>query len=293
MRLELPRPIGYALSGGLARVTSQLGMGRVVRHEAHLGVDYVCGTSTGAINAAFLAREPATWHLTAARFWQAVASDRAINSVWRSTMRSLSSAASSRTGGLIRKHLHTAFADITFAELELPLIVMATDITTGTAIAIDEGTVVEAVLASCSFPVVTPPLAHGDQLLVDGSMIAGVPVNPLIAAGMKSIVVFDTGSSAVDTAELVDATWYEVMALATTHMLRVQAEHDLTLAAREVPVVRIACATGSPFNLRASAEMIEPGAIAARNTLAELSGARQGITRLRKPGLYPTHPLGN
>jgi NTE family protein len=291
MKITLPRPIGIAFSGGLARVPTQIGMYTELSKTSRLTYELVSGTSTGAINAALFARDPLTWQLSAQALWQAVAHDRALSSVWRSTMRSITNSAANRTRGLILKHLNIAFGDLTFEELAVPLTLVATDLASGTPISLREGSVVEAILASCSFPVVTPPLAFDTHLLTDGSLVSGVPIEPLLRDGARSVVVLDAGSSEVSEAEVTDAAWYEVMALAATHMLRVQADHDITLAARKVPVLQITTTAGSPFDLKAAPELVAAGELATQNVMRRLAKRpSQKTIRISKPGWYPLAP---
>lgn len=287
MKVTLPGPVGLTFSGGLARVPAQLGMYRMLHETGSVSADLVAGCSTGAINAAFLARDPRDWLDHAQRFWIDVAQDRGLTSMWRSTMRSLTASAANRTRTLMRRRLESAFGDAQFAELELPFTAVCTDLDSGAVVALSHGNVVEALLASTAFPVVTPPMAIGDRYLVDGSLVSGVPINQLLAADARSVVILDCGSSAIDETEAGSAGWYEVMALAATHMLRVQADHDIAAASRRVPVLRAACSAGSPFDFKSAPGLVAAGeraAAACLDTLATRPDQRS--RRITKPGLY-------
>jgi NTE family protein len=78
----------------------------------------------------------------------------------------------SRLGALIDEWLPVA----TFEELKVPLVVVATDVDTGEAVVFREGSVRDAVRATCSFPGFFPPFPWNGRRLVDGSVSEVVPV---------------------------------------------------------------------------------------------------------------------
>lgn len=291
--IRFPRPLAFVFSGGLARAAGQIGMCEVAL-ELGITPDLVVGTSTGAINAAVLAKSPADFHGSARELWHAVAQDKALSSTWRSTLRGLAGKGSTRTQTMLRKHLAATFEDITRDQLEIPLIAVSTDLESGHASTTQGDTIVNTLLSSAAFPIIMPPVSVDDQLLIDGSAVAGVPVSQAVAAGARSVIVFDTGSSAVNEDEVANIGWYEVLALAFTHLVRGQADHDLLLAARDIPVVTISIDQGSPFDLRKAPEVIHLGRVAASDVLLELS-PRHGkdFRTINKPGLYGNHGIND
>jgi NTE family protein len=78
----------------------------------------------------------------------------------------------SRLGALIDEWLPVA----RFEELKVPLVVVAADVDTGEAVVFREGSVRDAVRASCSFPGFFPPFHWNGRRLVDGSVSEVVPV---------------------------------------------------------------------------------------------------------------------
>lgn len=113
-----------------------------------------------------------------------------------------------------------------------------------------------------------------------------------LAAGAKSIIVFDTGASGVGDDEVISLGWYEVLALAFTHLIRGQADHDLALAAMSVPVVVISQTTGSPFSLRRAVDGIDEGRRLASEVLLEFAPHHgKEYRKIGKPGLYGNYSL--
>jgi NTE family protein len=92
----------------------------------------------------------------------------------------------SRLGALVDEWLPAT----RFEELRVPLVVIATDVDTGEAVVFREGSVRDAVRASCSFPGFFPPYALGGRRLVDGSVSEVVPVRRARdMAGDQGVVV--------------------------------------------------------------------------------------------------------
>jgi NTE family protein len=69
------------------------------------------------------------------------------------------------------------FGDRTFSDLRIPCAVVAVDIKAGCEVVLDQGRVVDAILATVAVPGVFPPKQRGDVLLVDGAVLDPVPVS--------------------------------------------------------------------------------------------------------------------
>jgi NTE family protein len=78
----------------------------------------------------------------------------------------------SRLGALIDEWLPVT----RFEELKVPLVVVATDVDSGEAVVFRDGSVRDAVRASCSFPGFFPPYHWNGRRLVDGGVSEVVPV---------------------------------------------------------------------------------------------------------------------
>src|SRR5512136_316093 len=68
------------------------------------------------------------------------------------------------------------FGDRTFADLSIPCAVVAVDLEAGKEVLLQEGKVVDAILATVAVPGVFPPKRFGDSQLVDGAVLNPVPV---------------------------------------------------------------------------------------------------------------------
>ena len=77
----------------------------------------------------------------------------------------------------VRKLLEQHLGERTFADLQLPCAVTAVDIRSAREVVIDEGRVVEAVLATIAVPALLPPQRVNGSQLVDGARMNPVPVS--------------------------------------------------------------------------------------------------------------------
>jgi NTE family protein len=90
----------------------------------------------------------------------------------------------------IRTALHQVFGDIHLEELRIPVICMATDFTTGEAVAITKGRVVDAVYASLAQPPLLPAAAVAGRLFVDGGYTDSVAVERAFTFEPDAIISF-------------------------------------------------------------------------------------------------------
>ena len=182
------------LSGGASLGALQVGMVRAL-FERGITADLLVGTSVGALNAAFIASRP-----------QTAASARELARAWHEIERGDAFPISLRTvvGGLAgrRDHLvperglrqivqrHLQLEDL--RDAQVPLHLVAFDITTGSETVLSSGPACDAIVASCSIPGIFPPVAIGDQLLIDGGVVNNTPICHAVELGAERIYVLPT-----------------------------------------------------------------------------------------------------
>lgn len=103
-------------------------------------------------------------------------------------------------GACMRRVLDKNLGARTFDKLQIPLVVVATDLYTGELVPIGGGDLVKAVQASCSIPLVFVPCKHMGRILVDGSVVNPVPVKVARDLGAEIVI-------AVDLCELLPKTY--------------------------------------------------------------------------------------
>jgi NTE family protein len=95
-------------------------------------------------------------------------------------------------GEKVKELLKPVIGDVNFSDLKIPLVVTATDIATGKGVFISEGSVIDAVRASISIPVIFTPAKFGNSYYCDGGIVNPVPVNAARSMGPATLIVSNT-----------------------------------------------------------------------------------------------------
>lgn len=273
------RPIAVVTTFGLGRTPVQIGMMQALANRG-LEADYVIGTSLGAINAAALAAGRSGEQLR--EFW-AWAHEEVFGSPVRALARGLTAKQARRQQGNFSARLEELLPG-SFAELATPLRLVATDLASGSEVVLDSGDLQAAVKASCAVPGVFPPVEVEDAYLIDGGVVAGMPLLT-VPDDVGTVIVLDTGHSAVSLEAAGGYRWWEVAALSYAHQIRGQAVNALVRTVRHCPVVMLSTDSGKMLDFPQPDALIEAGLTAAEEQLTRLPGRlRRGIYNL-PPGL--------
>ncbi len=76
-------------------------------------------------------------------------------------------------------------------DADIPLAVIATDITNGDKVVLDKGPVAQAVMASTCIPGVFGPVKFDDKLLVDGGIVENIPIDTVRNMGADYVIAVD------------------------------------------------------------------------------------------------------
>jgi NTE family protein len=197
-----PPRTAFVLSGGGNQGVAQVGMLRAVL-ERGIVPDVVIGTSAGALNGAAVAYSP---NLTGVA---------QLDAVWTSLTGAevFPGSRLSRAWNLVRRETHLfeatgldALVDRatparSFADLAVPLRVIATDLDTGEEVVFARGPLKPALLASAALPGVFPIVEHDDRRLVDGGVVDSVPLWHAFAGPVDRVIVFNVSAGAADRDE--------------------------------------------------------------------------------------------
>lgn len=174
--------IALALGGGFARGYAHLGVLRVFEENA-IPISCLTGSSMGSIMAAAYA--------SGAPLPRIIAKCRAIRfkdfAKWRVSRFGLAS--NERLGALVQKF----FDSRQFEDLRIPVGVVATDLGTGDAVLFKEGSIADAIRASCAFPGLFEPITIGTRVLADGGLVAPVPTKAAREMGAEFVVGVSVG----------------------------------------------------------------------------------------------------
>jgi NTE family protein len=224
--LATERPkIGLALGGGGARGCAHVGILRVLE-ELHVPIDYIAGTSAGAIVGGMYASGMTPDEIDRALTttdWRDAFADRTRykDLAYRrkeDDMRyptvfevgihrgHLVLPGGLRSGQKLRFLLQWYLIPVSdihdFSRLPVPFKAVAADIETGDAVVLDRGDLAEAIRASMAVPGVFSPMEIDGKVLVDGGIADNVPVDVVRAMGADIVIAVDVGSPLVKRDQL-------------------------------------------------------------------------------------------
>lgn len=178
--------LGLVLGGGGARGLAHIGALRVLLRE-RVRIDYIAGTSMGALIGALYAAG-----LSIADIEAEVEQLSRLTEQLRMIDISISTSGLSVRGRRIYNHLADLLGEeLTFADLRVPLAMVAVDVHSGRDVVLQGGSVIDAVRASISIPGVFMPVELGDYRLVDGGVLNNVPVDVATAMGAERTLAID------------------------------------------------------------------------------------------------------
>jgi len=169
--------LGVALGGGFARGIAHVGVLKVLEEE-NISVDFVAGTSVGAIIGAGYCSG-----MTAAELKEVACAVR-LRDFGRLTL--------SRYGFYNSDRMVRLFARVlkchTFEELKIPLAITATEFHTGEAVVFNKGALADPIRASCAYPGMFLPVEIDGRSYIDGMLAYGVPTTPLRKMGAECVI---------------------------------------------------------------------------------------------------------
>jgi predicted acylesterase/phospholipase RssA len=167
--------LGLALGAGGAKGYAHVAALRVLE-EAGYTVDYVAGSSIGAMVGAWLALG-----MRAAEVETVMRNAFDPGNV--AAIFKLSMAGTSTGLEVLTRMCRETTRGRSFEELQIPFVAMAVDLDIGRPAPINEGPLWQALLASTALPGLFPPFRCGQQRLIDGLALVPVPTGAVIEAG--------------------------------------------------------------------------------------------------------------
>jgi NTE family protein len=197
--------IWIVMGGGAVKGLAHLGAWQAIR-ESGIAVAGIIGTSTGAMIGAAIAAGRSIEEMEAdARSLRRRDIIRLrLRAIWLNGIR----APSVFRGDVLRAYVDRFLRNKSWGDLAIPLLVNAVDLATGEMLwfghQADQGvTLVEAVQASSSLPVLFPPVNAGGRLLVDGGVQEMLPLQKAADMGATRIIAIDVGAGPESDASAV------------------------------------------------------------------------------------------
>lgn len=181
----MSKKLGFALGAGGSRGVSHIGFLKAMEEEG-IKPDYISGTSMGSIVGACYAKG-----LTVAQMTKIVKKLKA-SDIFDLSLNPLGGASLLRSQKM-RKKIKQYLGAVKFSELNIPFSCVATDVISGKKVVLGESDdeVCESVVASSSIPFVFKPVQKNGHLLVDGGVVARVPIEEVRSMGADVIVAVD------------------------------------------------------------------------------------------------------
>ena len=210
---EQRKKVGVVLSGGGAKGMAHIKALKVIE-EAGIPIDYIAGTSMGAIVGGLYAIGYTTEQLDSMvrkQDWTFLLSDRIKRSAMSLTDRERSekytvsipftkTPKDAATGGLMKgQNLANLFSDLTvgyhdsidFNKLPIPFACVAANVVNGEQIVFHDGILSTAMRASMAIPGVFTPVRQDSMVLVDGGIVNNYPADVVKAMGADIIIGVD------------------------------------------------------------------------------------------------------
>lgn len=215
--------IGLVLSGGGAKGFAHVGVLKII-DELGIPIDYISGTSMGAIIGGFYALGYSALDIEKIileQEWDKILSDnvsRKYVPVYEKESQEryiLSfpirpSGIELPDGIVVGQNIINLFENLSvdfhseqdFSLLPIPFLCIATDLEKGEEVVLDKGYLPKALRASMSIPTFLSPIIIDDKLLVDGGVINNFPVNELKKRGIDIIIGVDVQANVMKKEDL-------------------------------------------------------------------------------------------
>lgn len=187
----------FVLSGGGSLGAVQVGMLQALV-EAQIYPDLFIGTSVGALNAAYVAHRgfSATTVEELGRLWRGLSR----HDVFPLEPFRLAAAAMSRAPSIcsatpLSRLAESYVGSAKLEEMQIPVHVIATDVTSGIEVVLSSGNAVQTVMASSAIPAVFPAVEIDGRVLVDGGISNNTPISHALKMGADQVFVLPTGFS--------------------------------------------------------------------------------------------------
>ncbi len=177
MNKALELLVGLALSGGGIRGAAHIGILDALL-ENEIQIDAIAGNSAGAMVAAlhaFGVPVKKMEELITSLNWYKIANF---------VLPKLGLLSNEELGD----HFIKLLGDVNIEEANIPLSIVATDISTGEKVVLQRGNLARAIRASAAIPGMFKPVEIDEQLLVDGMLVENIPVSPLREMGVPCVL---------------------------------------------------------------------------------------------------------
>ncbi len=225
--IEKDVKVGLVLSGGGAKGLAHVGAIKVIE-EAGIKIDYIGGTSIGALVGALYAAGYSPTELdsifraidfnnliqdnlprSAKTFYEKENSERYALTLpfnkFKISVPSAYSGGQNLYNELVRLLYHVKDIE-DFNALPIPFVCIATDVETGEEVVLNKGYLPEAIMASGTLPSLFEPAKIDGKVLIDGGVVNNYPIEKVKAMGADIIIGVDVQHELSNRESLLSAT---------------------------------------------------------------------------------------
>lgn len=301
--------IGLVLSGGGAKGLAHIGALKVME-EAGIKIDFIGGTSMGAIVGALYASGYTATELdsifrttdftnliednlprSAKTFYEKEDSERYAITLpfdkFKITAPPAFSGGQNVYNELVKLLYHVKGIQ-QFDKLPIPFLCLATDVETGDEVILTEGYLPQAVMASGALPSLFEPVKIGDRLLIDGGVVNNYPIQKVKEMGADIIIGVDVQHGLRKRDGLISATEILLQINNYRTVLDMEEKSKLTDIYIKPEVSKFSVID---FNLYD--RIIESGTVAARKSYSDLKelAKKQNSTNRKIAKITPAENL--
>ena len=292
--------VGLVLSGGGAKGLAHIGALKVIE-EAGIKIDYIGGTSMGAIVGALYASGYSASELDsifrttdfpvlitdnvprgAKTFYEKEDSERYALSLPFDNFNVSFPQAISGGQNIYNEFVKLLFhvKDVSdFKKLPIPFLCMATNVETGESVLLDQGYLPEAIMASGTFPSLFEPSEVEGNILIDGGVVNNYPIDEVREMGANFIIGVDVQHDLASRESLTSAT--EILLQINNY----RTVNDMKEKSKQTDIyIRPAIDDFSVIDFERGEEIIqsgEEGASAQRNALEAIAAQQNSPSRIR------------
>ena len=293
------KKIGLVLSGGGAKGLAHIGAIKVIE-EAGVKIDYVGGTSMGAIVGALYAAGYSGTELdsifratdfvnliqdnlprSAKTFYEKENSETYALTLpfdnFKVSVPRAFSGGQNVYNELVRLLYHVKDVD-DFSKLPIPFVCIATDIETGEEVVLDSGYLPEAIMASGTLPSLFEPSSIGEKVLIDGGIVNNYPIDKVRAMGADIVIGVDVQHGLSSRDALLSAT--EILLQINNY----RTVKDMQEKSKKTDIyIKPDIENYTVIEFDKTDEIIEKGEIAAKEKFAELQKVATMPRYFKKP----------
>ncbi|GJQ34034.1 MAG: putative NTE family protein YlbK [Anaerolineaceae bacterium] len=272
--------ISLVIGSGGVKCAAAIGMWNVLQRE-NIHVDSLVGCSGGSLYCALIANgiDPENMKEISNRMWTKDVMQGYTENLKASKDGTLRF--NERSGlvddSFLNASLRNVFNNWNFADLKLPLKVVATDMLSAEKVTLSEGSVLDALRASVAIPIIFPPWEVNGRLLIDGGASDPLPIDVAIQDGADIIIAMGFTLDYRNRFRTMTAVQEHLNSIYMNNVLNyTYAFYNLAHHAEIFPIIPEFEGSVSMFDVEKIPHVIERGEQAARKQLPHIKRALTG-----------------